>query len=92
MFLYCGTSLYILILAAENSYISLQTLVKPLTVSMMRENDEETKIETQLLLKEIEKVPPLNGNGYFELKKETLTSITSTTVTYLIILLQFRNS
>ena len=92
MFLYCGTSLYTLILAAERSYVSLQTLVKPLTISMMRENDTETKIEIQLLLKEIEKVPPLNGNGYFELKKETLTSITSTTVTYLIILLQFRNS
>ena len=56
------------------------------------EPDEDTRINAQLLLKEIENIPPFHGNGYFELKRETLTSITSTTVTYLIILLQFRGS
>ena len=57
-----------------------------------KEKDEDTRANAQLLIDEIKTVPPLNGNGYFVLKKDTLTSIASTTVTYLIILLQFRNS
>ena len=92
MFLFCGTTLYSLIIASENAYTSLQKLSKPLNIIVMKEKDEDTRVNAQLLLKEIENIPPLNGNGYFELRRETLTSITSTTVTYLIILLQFRGS
>ena len=92
MFLFCSITLYFLINASENAHISLKKLANPMTVILMRETDKEEMIKIQLLLKEIENIPPLNGNGYFELKRETLTSITSTTVTYLIILLQFRSS
>ena len=92
MFLFCAILLYLLIIASENAHNSLQKLTKSLNIIVMKEKDEDTRINAQLLLKEIENIPPFNGNGYFELKRETLTSITSTTVTYLIILLQFRGS
>ena len=92
IFLHFGISLYVLIMATESTYISLQKLVKPLKIILMKETNEDTKINAQLLIHEIKNTPPLNGYGYFELKRDTLTSITSTTVTYLVILLQFRNA
>ena len=46
----------------------------------------------ELKLKELEEVRPLSGNGYFEIGRGTLTSIVSTSITYFIILLQFKQS
>lgn len=43
-------------------------------------------------LEELESVGPFSGNGYFEITKSTLTSILGTSVTYFIILLQFRQA
>ena len=91
-FLYCGIILYVLTIAGENAYNSLQNMIKPLNIMAKKEKDEDRRANAQLMIDEIKTVPPLNGNGYFVLKKDTLTSIASTTVTYLIILLQFRNS
>ena len=92
LFLYSGFILYVLTVAGENAHNSLQKMTKPLNIMAKMEKDEERRTNAQLLLDEIKNTPPLNGNGYFELKKDTLTSITSTTITYLIILLQFRSS
>ena len=90
--IFFGINMYIMILAAENTHTSLQKLTKSLKIIVMKEKNEEIKIQAKLLKDEIKNIPTLNGNGYFELKKDTLTSITSTTVTYLIILFQFRGS
>ena len=92
MFIHFANTMYIVTIAAENVHSSLQELTKPLNITLMKETEEDTKINAKLLIEEIKSIPSLSGNGYFELKKDTLTSITSTTVTYLIILLQFRNS
>lgn len=86
---YNGTIMYYLIIAAEEAFESMKKL-EPLLEAKLSEENYSLKIK--LLLKEIENLKPLNGNGYFEMKKETLTSIISTTVTYLIILLQFKNA
>ena len=37
MFLFCGTTLYFLIIASENAYTSLQKLSKPLNIIVMKE-------------------------------------------------------
>ena len=84
--------MYVLTIAGENAHNSLQKMIKPLNIMAKSEKEEAIRTNAQLLLDEIRNTPPLNGNGYFELKKDTLTSITSTTITYLIILLQFRSS
>ena len=46
----------------------------------------------ELKLKELDDVRPFSGNGYFEIGRGTLTSIVSTSITYFIILLQFKQS
>lgn len=44
------------------------------------------------LVEEIRDTGPLTGLGYFEISRANLTSMTSISFTYLIILLQFRLS
>ena len=90
--LYSGSNLYFITTAAETTHSSLQKVGNRLNVMLVKEQDEETKMNIHLLIKEIETMPLLHGCGYFELKRGSLTSIVSNTVTYLIILLQFRNS
>ena len=92
MFLFCSIVIFVLTTSAENAYSSLRNLIKPLNLMVMKETDEEVKMNVQMLLKDLEQTPPLHGCGYFVLTRGTLTSIVSNTVTSLIILLQFRNS
>ena len=76
---------------AEEAFESIKTLETYLMDLISQENTNSS-VKIRSVLREIDNLKPLNGNGYFELKKETLTSIFSTIVTYLIILLQFRNA
>ena len=51
--------------------------------------DEE---ERRLLLREIDNLKPLSPYGLFSVERSTLTSMMSTSITYLIILIQFKQS
>ena len=46
----------------------------------------------RLLLREIDNLEPVSGYGLFEVTRGTLTSMVSTSITYLIILIQFKTS
>ena len=83
--------LYCITMTAEEAYGSLKSLVKPLEFTVIQTDNLKEREQLRILIKEIETVEPLNGNGYFTITKSTLTSIASTSITYLIILLQFRN-
>jgi hypothetical protein len=48
--------------------------------------------EVAKLIKSLEKVGPLTGCGLFKIQRSTLTSMVSTSITYLIILVQFKLS
>ena len=52
------------------------------------EKVDEKKIENTI--KEIEKCGPLNGKRFFEITRTTLTGMASITITYIIILVQFK--
>ena len=91
MVTYNATILYCLTEAAEEAFESIKTLETYLMDLIFQENTNSS-VKIRTLIKEIDNVKPLNGNGYFQLKKETLTIIISTIVTYLIILLQFKNA
>ena len=86
--------LYILISSSENSFGKLQSLKKPLEdlISQKEELQRNQVEQIKFLIKDVENSRPLNGNGYFELNKGTLTSIVSISLTYFIILLQFRST
>ena len=87
---YYMTILYCITLTAEEAYDALQSLNTPLENMLVNEDDLKRKELIKATMRKLEKIRPLNGNGYFNITRETLTSIVSTTVTYLIILLQFR--
>ena len=46
----------------------------------------------RLLLRDIDNLEPVSGYGLFEVTRGTLTSMVSTSITYLIILIQFKTS
>ena len=48
--------------------------------------------EVAKLIKSLEKTGPLTGCGLFTIERSTLTSMVSTSITYLIILVQFKLS
>ena len=84
------TILNCITLTAEEAYDALQSLNTPLEKMLVNENDLARKELIKITMRNLDKIQPLNGYGYFNITRETLTSIISTTVTYLIILLQFR--
>ena len=89
---HCIVIMYCITLTAEEAYDALQSLMKPLNKMLVNENESSRKECINVAIRNLEKIRPLNGNGYFGITRETLTSIVSTTITYLIILLQFRNN
>ena len=88
----CMNLLYCFTLTADDAYNALQSLHTPLEKMLINEKDISKKEYIRATIRKLEKTSPLNGNGYFIISRETLTSIISTTVTYLIILVQFRKA
>ena len=84
--------LYILISTSENTFAKFQSLKKPLEDLIIEKEDlQRSQVEQiKFLIKDVDDSRPLSGNGYFEMSKGTLTSIVSISITYFIILLQFR--
>ena len=79
-------------MTAEASFEELKRLAMPLQERMIQEKDPVEQMKTKFLIEKIENVRPLSGNGYFEISRETLTSIVGISITYLIILVQFRTA
>ena len=68
----------------------LRMLVTPLRQMLVETLDVSRTKQLDILIKEVESAGPLSGNGYFDIGRGTLTSIVSISLTYFIILLQFR--
>ena len=56
----------------------------------VEEQESQIQLDIEVQLRELDSTGPLSGNGYFGISRGTLTSIIGTSVTYFIILLQFR--
>ncbi len=52
----------------------------------------DDKIEVENLIAEMESETPFSAWGYYDIEKTTLTSLLSIIVTYIIILIQFKQS
>ena len=79
-------------MTAETALEKLRNLTEPLQQRIIQEKDSVKQLKIKHLIEKVEKVSPLSGNGYFEISRETLTSIVGISITYLIILLQFRTA
>ena len=89
---YCSLVLYFITMTAESAFEKLKNLTITLQQRMVKEKDPVEQMKIRFLIEKVEKTKPLSGNGYFEVSKLTLASITSISITYLIILLQFRTA
>ena len=90
--IYCTSTMYFITLTTETSFNKMKNLVDPLQQKMIKERDATEQMKIKLLIEKVENMKTLNGNGYFEISRGTLTSIVSISITYLIILLQFRTA
>ena len=90
--MYCSSVLYFITMTAETALEKLRNLTEPLQQRIIQEKDSVKQLKIKHLIEKVEKVSPLSGNGYFEISRETLTSIVGISITYLIILLQFRTA
>ena len=70
---------------------SLHRSLKNIRFSRLKRKDT-TEAEVQEVLDLIEDAQPITGCGMFEITRSTLTSMVSTSLTYLIILIQFKLS
>ena len=87
---YYTSVLYFITMTAEKAHQDLKMLATPMQQALVVEQDGPKIQSLKILLKEVENVGPLSGNGYFDISRGTLTSIVSISVTYFIILLQFK--
>ena len=90
--IYSAMVLYSITMTAESAFEKLKNLTITLQQRMVKEKDHVEQMKIRFLIEKVEKTKPLSGNGYFEVSKLTLASITSISITYLIILLQFRTA
>ena len=54
--------------------------------------DDSNKMRIKRLIRDIEELEPLSGFGLFSVDRTTVTSIMSIKITYLIIMIQFKQS
>ena len=75
----------------EAGYQSIKSLTSSLQHQLLNNSGSEKKV-IKNVIKEIEDLKPLTGNGYFSISRGVLTSKVSVGITYIIILVQFKIS
>ena len=71
---------------------SLHRSLKNIRFFRLRTTMEEEEVEVEEVMDLIADAQPISGCGMFEITRSTLTSMVSTSLTYLIILIQFKLS
>ena len=60
-----------------NAYPSLQILKRRILDEYLSSSDDDTRHKYFYLLKRVEMLKPMSGDGYFEIGKTTITSMVS---------------
>ena len=76
----------------ESAFESLLAIRKDLKVQLISEKDPVTKNIMKTIIEDLKEEGPLSGKGFFNITKGTLTSMVSISITYIIILVQFKIS
>ena len=71
---------------------SLHRSLKNIRFLRLRRSDTTKEEDVQEVMDLIGEAQPISGCGMFEITRSTLTSMVSTSLTYLIILIQFKLS
>ena len=81
-----------LIIAADDAYNRLMDKVKDLQDKLLYTKGKEKRQEIKNIVSNIQEVGPFSGLGYFDITRKTLTSMVSVSITYIIIIVQFKIS
>ena len=81
-----------LTLVLDAAHKSLKELAKDLQDNALNVSDGFERQNTANIMKDIENTGPLNGKGFFEITRGTVTGMVSIGITYVIIIVQFKIS
>ena len=76
----------------DAGHASLKGLASTLQDQLLQVTDGFERQTIENIIKDTEKTGPLNGMGFFDITRGTLTGMASVGITYLIILVQFKMS
>ena len=76
----------------EIGHKSLLDLAKPLQEQLIPQMDGCERQVIKNIIQNLSQMQPLTGNGFFAITRSTLTAMTSVSITYIIILVQFKMS
>ena len=76
----------------DAGYKTMRGLTHLLRRELLQDIERLERQTIEILIKEIEDTGPLNGKGFFNITRGTLTGMLSVGITYLIILVQFKMS
>ena len=76
----------------DDTFRALGNLSSGLQGELLDKVKESEKEEIRNLIRNVEKTGPFSGLGYFDITKSTLVSMASVSITYIIILVQFRQT
>ena len=74
----------------DTGHKSLKDMTVPLQDKLLYLQEGFEKQSFMNVIKDIEKTGPLNGKGFFNITRGTLTGMLSVGITYIIILVQFK--
>ena len=85
MFMVCIhiSNLTVLTRHIDHAYQSLQILKRRILEEYLSSPDDDTRHRYFYLLKRVEMLKPMSGDGYFEISKTTITSMVSVRFYYL---------
>ena len=83
----------ILTTTAENCYHAIMDLTRALRKKRVDTASDPKELATiDNIIDDIERVGPFTGEGFFCVEKTTITAMVGYTVTYLIVLIQFKTA
>ena len=81
-----------LALVADDAHAVLFSKIKLLQENLLQLTNMQEIQKVKNTIKDIERTGPFTGLGYFDITRETLTAMMSVSITYIIILVQFKMS
>ena len=85
-------NLQVLTSLAESAFEALQEMKGNFHERFLTSTTEGQRQKCQYLIMSLSEVRPMSGAGYFDISQETLTSMLSVSLTYVIIMVQFQLS
>ena len=79
-------------MSLDEGFKKVKALKGQLKELLVYEKEKASRQKIKNLIDDVAELEPLSGNGFFSISKATLTGMISVSITYIIILVQFKIS